>query len=90
MKNVNQFKKQLYPGQKWHCFNHHLNKDFGIRSVAQIGSGKVGFDTQRDGVSLISWLDFPKAKDFRSTSETSFDIYRGDTKMLSYTLVEGA
>lgn len=74
-------KRCLYLGQKWHTYHHVLKRDMGVRAVAEIKSGQVGFRTERG----TSWLQFPKAKDFKGhEDERGFDIYEEGELVLTY------
>ncbi len=63
MKTLADFKRALTPGSKWETFHVLYNSSMGVREVATIRSNSVGFRNELTG--KISWLDFPKASQFK-------------------------
>lgn len=64
-----ELKRAMSLGTKWEC-KHISGWSPGIREVVQVKSAKVGFKTVRDsGEVVISWTDFPKAKDLKINGE---------------------
>lgn len=77
------WKRSLKPGQRWHCTNHFIAQEW-TREVKRVQSNGVVFQ----GPTCETWLPFPKAKDFRASSDGKIHIFVNGQLALTYTLVE--
>ena len=80
MKNLAEFKRTIQVGQVWSAYNHPMNKNLGPRKVKTVQSNACSFETVRGE----SWLQYPKAKDFRPINDNTFQIYENETLILTY------
>lgn len=85
MKTLADFKRALTIGSRWVTFHNRYNNSMGEREVVALKSNAVGFKNPQTG--NISWLDFPKASNFRVNELGSAEIYcsQTGTVLLTYT-----
>lgn len=78
-------RRHMYPGQKWHLFNHLRNEDMGVRKVNRVTPSKISFDTDKG----TAFLDMPKSENYKPhEDEQGFDVMIGGAKALTYREVE--
>jgi len=91
MKNLSDFKKRLTVGANVETFNHNLSKSFGIRAIAEVNSNSFALNTQKDGETVRSWCEYPKAKNFEIIDKDTALIYWGEgirrTPILTYRFI---
>lgn len=90
LSTVAALKRKLRPGQQWHCYNHLMKVDMGIRPVQTVRSSSVSFLTTKGEDKVESWMDFPKAAQYKPhEDELGFDVLNDDgSKLLTYRLIE--
>lgn len=77
MKNLSDFKKRLQVGTKLETYNHHLKSSFGIRKISVVQTNSFALDTIRNGETVQSWCEYPKASDFEIIDNNTALIYWG-------------
>ena len=91
MKTLADFKRRISVGVKIDTMNHRYGS-FGVREVGHVQSNSFALTTIRTtGETVLSWCDFPKAKDIEITSEDTATIFWGEGSrreaILTYTFV---
>lgn len=92
MKNLSDFKRRIKVGAKIEAFNHNIGH-LGTRSVGHVQTNSFAFNTVNEsGENVLSWCDFPKAKNIEFLDENTATIYWGEgerrKKILTYRFVD--
>lgn len=84
IKTFAELKRTFKPGQRWHCFNHIMNKDLGERPIKRVQSNAITFEMPG---GRESWFYFPKAKEVKFIDDKTIEIYEDATLCMTYRLV---
>jgi hypothetical protein len=77
MRNLSDFKKRLQVGTKLETYNHNLKASFGVRSISIVQTNSFALDTIRNGETVKSWCEYPKASEFEIIDNNTALIYWG-------------
>ena len=77
MKNLSDFKKRLQVGTKLETYNHNLKTSFGVREISIVQTNSFALDTLRNGETVQSWCEYPKASNFEIINKNEALIFWG-------------
>lgn len=86
MKTLADFKRSLTIGSRWGAFHVPSGTHLGIGEVVAVKSNSVAF--KREGKERPSWLDFPKASNFKAYNEYAEIYWQDGTHVLTYKKVD--
>jgi hypothetical protein len=77
MKTLQDFKKAIQIGKEIETIHARLGS-FGKRKISIVQSNSFALETVRNGETVNSWCQYPKAKDIEFKNENTAVIYWGE------------